>query len=205
MASRISTTTDLSRSRRVRLLEQYVPDNNSLYLSIRNPSPKSDVARAILAYHYGGLYVDVHVALRRPNELRALLQDLGHSSDLLCVDRRLEFVIRPPEEHFFISSVFAVRRRHPIMLDIVKTQLRNLLYQYEVEQQALAKSLDQFVAYNIYDMTSAPLWTDAVLEPGHMHVRQAYRGRVRIVRQEDLPVECHQHRTYIFRTRTTLV
>src|SRR5690348_8319230 len=44
-----------------------------MYRDIRIPAAKSDIARLLTLYEYGGLYVDCHVGVLDPNGVRQLL------------------------------------------------------------------------------------------------------------------------------------
>jgi mannosyltransferase OCH1-like enzyme len=45
------------------LIEQYFPNEVELFTSIRIPAAKADIARLLLLYELGGLYIDCHFGI----------------------------------------------------------------------------------------------------------------------------------------------
>src|SRR5450759_451634 len=87
------------------LIERYFPDRIELYDKICIPAAKSDIARLLLLYEFGGLYIDCHCGISNANGVRTLLSWLSEY-DAIFVDRRLsQEPSRPSDEHLVINSI----------------------------------------------------------------------------------------------------
>ena len=73
------------------LIHRYFPMYIDIYEKIRLPAAKSDVARLLALYEFGGLYVDCHDGIRDVDELKRLLACLNECEAIL-MDRRISFL-----------------------------------------------------------------------------------------------------------------
>jgi hypothetical protein len=153
------------------LLRQYVGDAAvDMYRAIRNATCRSDVARYLLLYEHGGLYVDYHVALLRPQGLQSALELAASQDPLMVVERqRAGFAARPPWAHYFISSViYASKPRVPFFLECARHAVDNLTFHRHLETAERRRPSPQFVPYHQGDLAGPGLFTDLLLQPGTM-------------------------------------
>lgn len=174
----------------VPLLEQYFPEHRDTYLAIRIPQAKSDVARLLALYQWGGLYVDCHFRINEPDGVWRLIRQLNQF-EAVFVDRDLRF--RKPDTHWIINGCMLARPKSNILMAAVGEALRNLERQREDEQR------QGFVPYNIFVLTGSVVMTAAVTEPGseQREIRRDLAGRILIVREEELPIQRSVWKDYI--------
>jgi hypothetical protein len=171
------------------LMERYFPEYVQIYRAIRLPAAKCNVARLILLYEFGGLYIDCHVGIRDLHALHQLLAFLS-AVDAVFIDRILALKARPLGTHFLLITVLCSRPRLDLMLTIAKQGLVNLARHRESEYSI------GFCSYNIYTLCGTALFNSMVLQPDMQNVRADHKPRVTIVKQEEAPVARNRHRTY---------
>jgi len=171
------------------LLKKYFPQYLDLYVMLRIPAAKADVARLLALCEWGGLYVDCHVGIKDASGLRKLLKKLTEF-EAIFVDRMLSFAPRPPGEHFLINSIMAGRASLELFIGIARAALTNLARQREIEREK------GFTPYHVGDLSGPGVVTSAVLQPGNREIRGDLAGRVLIVREEALPIERNRHQSY---------
>jgi hypothetical protein len=174
-----------------RLINKYVPNYSGVFEAIRIPAAKADIARLMLLYEHGGLYVDCHCGIRDEEAISRLLASLGDYEGIF-VDRQLAQEPRPPEEHFLINAIMLSRPKSKLIVMLAQQALANLLCHREFER------LSGHVPYHIGSLTGPGLITSMVLEPctKNREIRSDYRDRILIVREESAPIERNRHRTY---------
>ena len=107
------------------LMEQRFPEYVKIYRAIRLRTAKCNVARLILLYEFGGIYIDCHVGIRDLHALHKLLASL-RDVDAVFIDRILALKARPLGTHFRLITVLCSRPRLDLMLMIAKQGLVNL-------------------------------------------------------------------------------
>ena len=170
---------------------RHSPEDVDLYKCIRLPNVKSDIARYLALYEFGGLYVDCHSGIRNVFELRHLLERLN-DYEAIFIDRRNSFFPRPPGEHFLIGSVIYGRRHSELFIILARRAFANLAWQQHLEQQY------GYVSYHCSRLTGPALITEVVLEPGSCarDVRSDFAGRILIVPEETAPVVRNVYTAY---------
>jgi Glycosyltransferase sugar-binding region containing DXD motif len=172
------------------LIAKYFPVYVAIFDAIRIPAAKADVARLILLYEFGGLYVDCHCGIRDKADTSRLLFSLVER-EAVFIDRRLAQEPRPPDEHFLINSIMLSQPKSKLILMIARQALANLECHREFER------LSGHIPYHIGSLTGPGLLTSLVLRPlNNREIRSDYRERVSIVREEISPIERNRHRTY---------
>jgi hypothetical protein len=173
------------------LIERYFPNSVDLYKAIRMPTPKSDIARLLLLYEFGGLYIDCHCGIRDAAEIRRLLLSL-EEEELIFIDRILSQEPRPPEEHFLINSIIFSRPRSDLIYSICRQGFANLAWHRKEEQEKGR------VPYSIWSLCGPQLVTAMVLQPGSSNrdVRWDFEGRIMIIPEEVAPIARNRNRTY---------
>jgi len=174
----------------VPLIAKYFPVYVGIFDAIRIPAAKADVARLILLYEFGGLYVDCHCGIRDKAGTSRLLSSLVER-EAVFIDRRLAQEPRPPEEHFLINSIILSQPKSKLILMIARQALVNL------ECHLKSERLNGHIPYHIASLTGPGLLTSLVLRPlSNREIRSDYRERVSIVREEISPIERNRYRTY---------
>jgi hypothetical protein len=165
------------------LIERYFPMYVDLYQKIRLASAKSDVARHLALYEFGGLYVDCHNGIRDVQGVARLLATLN-DYEAIVIDRRLSFYPRAPGEHFLISAPIFGRQRSELFMILARQAFANLDWQQRLEQQY------GYVSYDLGGLTGPLLVTEIVLEPGSCSrdIRSDFAGRIMIIPEETTPI-----------------
>jgi len=165
------------------LIDRYFPMYIDLYEKIRLPAAKSDVARLLALYEFGGLYVDCHNGVRDVEGLTRLFTCLD-DYEAIFIDRRLSFFPRPPGEHFLINGPIFSRPRSELFMILARQAFANLAWQQRLEKEY------GYVSYDVARLTGPLLVTEMVLEPGSCtrDIRADFAGRIMIIPEETAPV-----------------
>lgn len=175
----------------VAMLEEFFPEKIDLYLSIRIPAAKSDVARLLALHKLGGLYVDCHYGLADPEGVRRLIERLN-TFDAIFVNRTPGGDPAWPDLEYFVNGVMVGRPHSELYLEMADLALQNL------ERQRWLERENGFVGYNIFSLTGSRIIDQVILSPGDSHrkVREELSNRVLILQEQDLPVHRDRWRTY---------
>lgn len=123
------------------LVEQYFPDELRLYDAIAIPAAKSDIARILLLYHFGGWYLDCDTQLRT---------NIDHWEEE-DIDLYL-FLRRNENNRLLIPNRFiGGRREHPFFLRAIKlffSLLKSKFNHYSVYKTTGPDAL--LAAYGVY-------------------------------------------------------
>ena len=130
-----------------------------LYNKIRLPAAKSDVARLLILYELGGLYINCHNGIRNIDEVKRLLSCLKEY-EAIFLDRFFNFLPRRPGEHFLINGPIFSRRHSKLMMIIARQAFANLAWQQRLEEQY------GFVSYHLANLTGPGLLNEMLFEPG---------------------------------------
>jgi len=158
---------------------------------IRLPAARADIARLLLLYEIGGLYVDCHIGIRDANEIRALLAKLDEV-DLIFFDKELSRKPRHADEHFLINGIILSRPKVALLHAICRQAFANLDWHRREEGRCGR------YPYNIHALTGPQLVTAMVLQPGSCNrdIRSDLDGRIMIIAGERAPFERGRHKNY---------
>jgi Glycosyltransferase sugar-binding region containing DXD motif len=175
----------------IQLIERYFPSHVELYKALRIPAAKADIARLLLLYELGGLYIDCHCGIRDADEVRRLISSL-EQIELIFIDRTLSRKPRPPEEHFLTNSIIFSRARSDLIFMICRQAFANLVWHREQERKKGK------VLYQINYLSGPGLITAMALQPGSYNrdVRWDFQGRIMIIPEEVAPIVRSRNRTY---------
>ncbi|MGO9006089.1 MAG: glycosyltransferase [Beijerinckiaceae bacterium] len=173
------------------LIEQHFPSHVDLYKALRIPAAKADIARLLLLYASGGLYVDCDCGIRDADEIRRLLS-LLQQMEAIFIDRALSRKQRPPEEHFLLNSIMFSRPRSDLIFSICHEALNNLARHREQERERGK------ISYHIARLSGPRAVMNVVLRTGsdNRDIRSDFQGRIVIVRQEEAPIELGSNPTH---------
>jgi mannosyltransferase OCH1-like enzyme len=174
----------------VPLIERHASGFVDLYKAIRFPAAKGDVARLLLLYEFGGLYVDCGMGLADLATVKRLLATLEREAEVILVDRGQQWGARPAEAHRLINGIIFSRPRNDLVLAVLRQALANLAAYKESEACGSTP-------ISIWRLVGAGVLNRAILTPGNNREIQAeYRRRVRIVREEDVGIVRARYQTY---------
>jgi hypothetical protein len=173
------------------LIERYFPGHIDLFQALRIPTAKSDIARLLLLYEFGGLYVDCHCGIRDADEIRRLMSSL-EQVELILIDRIQSMKPRRPGEHYVLMTIIFSRPRSDLILLTCRQAFANLAHYRE-----RVRNHDKG-GYNVPTLVGTRLFNETVFQPGtdNRHFRPGYEGRILIVPEEVGPIERNRNRTY---------
>lgn len=145
------------------------------YQKIRIPACKSDIARLVILYEWGGLYVDCHCGVRDSKLISQLLVDLD-TFELIVIDEDPKFWPpahrRPPVNP--MNGIMFARKSSKIIFEWQERAFRELANQWKIEKTR------GFCSYNIWSLTGAGHLRHILLdgEPPALKVRVAQRVKI---------------------------
>lgn len=131
----------------IETLHAIAPDAIDLYKRIRIPACKSDLARLLLLYRYGGLYVDSHVGPGDAKQLLFIFSKLAEY-DVILFD--LSWNHKRDSDVSIMNGVICARKSSPIIKYLIESALDNLRAHEREENEAQG-----YVPYNIFVLTGA--------------------------------------------------
>lgn len=174
------------------LIERHFPVCVELYKSIRIPAARSDIARLLLLYEFGGFYLDCHFGLRDAAEINRLYASLAQREAIFFDrDRRLPNA-HSADTYLLINGIIFSRPRSELIFQLCRQAFDNLAEHRRRERES------GFVPYDLCSLTGAALFTEVVLQPGsgRQDIRPELVGRIEIVAEEIAPAVRDRHRTY---------
>jgi len=175
----------------VPILNRLMPGADEIYLALRLPAAKSDIARLALLHAHGGLYVDCHCGLRDAAWVRAELDALG-LHEIIAIERTEPAPVDPNFPRHLINGILFGRQSSPILEDLARQGLENLQ-----RHLALIASSETPPDYDIWSMLGAYVLTTMILEPAsdYTDFRRALRGgRVKILPLPQVAIQLSAHR-----------
>jgi hypothetical protein len=127
------------------LLADWSPTLPALFNRIRLPACRSDLARLILLYEYGGLYVDAHVGTASAERLTNVLERLS-SKEFLLFDR-IDQHQWDGDSHI-VNYTIGARKHSAVLGKVIFAAIRNL-----ERQEAAEAATTNYVPYNIFVLT----------------------------------------------------
>ncbi|MBV9829229.1 MAG: FkbM family methyltransferase [Alphaproteobacteria bacterium] len=177
------------------LVERHFPEYTNIYSRIRLAACRSDLARLLLLYEYGGLYVDAHVGPSDPYRLAEIFGQLT-THELVIFEKPWERA--DANDIALINGVLAARQGSEILFRIAKLAFARLADHWEAEKQTAG-----YVPYNVQAMTGAwviGIWLlDRATRP--VTIRLDYKSRVYLhLLSRDARVDgIHLYRYYQYR------
>lgn len=178
------------------LIEKYSPGHVDLFRSLRLPSAKSDVARLLLLYDLGGLYVDCHIGLRSRAGIENIFRHLESGLDMVVVDRDRSIAPRPVDEYYFINSIVFARAGCPLLLMCAVQALANL------ECHRTFERLWGYTHYHVAMLSGPGLLTSMILDSRYVarsnrtKIRPDYAAKLAVLPEESIPMARNVHSSY---------
>jgi mannosyltransferase OCH1-like enzyme len=168
------------------LIKQYFPNEAELYKSIRIPAAKADIARLLLLYELGGLYIDCHCGISDAVAVRRLLSSLEYK-ETIFIDNKDK---PAPQQYKLINSIIFSRQRSELIFMVLCRAFVNLIHHRELERG------NSRAPYDIWGMCGPGVINAVVLRPDHRAIRPDFEGRITIVREEIASIVRNRYRTY---------
>jgi hypothetical protein len=178
------------------LLDKYSPRHVDLFKSLRLPSAKSDIARLLLLYELGGLYIDCHFGLRSRAGVDDIFRKLKDGLDIVVVDRDRSIAPRPIDEYYFINGVIFARSGCPLLLMCAFQALANLECQRSFER------LWGHTYYHVAMLSGPGVLTSMVLDSRYVtrslrtKIRPDYVDKLAVIPEETIPMARNVHSSY---------
>ncbi len=184
------------------LLNNYFPKFVKYYKYINIPAAKSDIARLLILYDRGGVYIDCHCGYRRHEDVKEIMIKAA-ASNICLVDNGNRRIFRPPETIMISNSIIFSKPKKKIVYLLLIMALRNIRTQWNRQ-----KSGEQ-LNYNIWKLTGPALYNSIIFgkldhifdNPDFRHMpnlknwqfsetdlKDKYSGEISIIREEDLPI-----------------
>jgi hypothetical protein len=139
-----------------RLINKYFPEFLKKYRAISIPTCRANLARLLILYEAGGLYVDCHCGIVDPVRTRALLDSATENVFTLFDKNAVDG--RPADQLWPLYSILVCRAGCPIVLDIAGAAIRNLTAHWRREAS------EDFSPYNIWEMCGTGVVADVILD-----------------------------------------
>jgi mannosyltransferase OCH1-like enzyme len=157
------------------------------FVSMRIPAARSDIARYLALYRFGGLYMDVHFGYHDPSAVQGFLASTA-AYDATLINVVASMSPRMATQIRVINGLIVCKPEHPLLLAAAKTALENVSLKKEQEKKA------GYEPYNIFSMTGPGLlneifFTDAFRQ-GSVKIPQLKAGAraTRIENEENVPI-----------------
>ncbi|WP_080515559.1 glycosyltransferase [Methylorubrum extorquens] len=144
-----------------------------VFLSIKLPAAKSDMARIFLLREHGGLYVDAHVGPTRSSYLLMTLARLA-GCNLMLFSR--DWLMDERSNYFdLINGVIAARQGAPELSMIIDKMMTNVIEHWHKEMET-----SDYVQYDLFSLTGTWLLAERFLEVPALrpNVRLEFRPKV---------------------------
>lgn len=125
----------------ISILQKRYPDFVDIYKQINIPACKSDLARLLYLYEYGGIYIDMHCVLGNFNKLDLLDKMYDRYSAVF-----FSYPVGSNGYHMG-NSIILAKRLSPVIRDVLNYAIAKVREQFHKE------AADANAPYNIYDMT----------------------------------------------------
>lgn len=177
------------------ILEEHFPQFIDKYSKITIPACRSDLARILGLYRYGGLYVDSHCGVVDKEKFNYLYGRLDSYKIILA--RQSSRIIEPDAPPRITNAILFARRGYEVLLNVAHSIISNLVRHHDREVAI------GFVPYNILDL-SGPVNIENFLfddEKAHFDVRSKFSNEILVVNEEDLPVKRYTYPTKLTQSR----
>jgi hypothetical protein len=173
------------------IINKKFPKYLKLYENITIPACKSDVARLIILFQYGGIYLDAHSGSNSMSELLKIYQKLDYFSTIV-------FTTKKNDKDQLFNGALIARPESKIILKFIEQCFDNLLVHYRKEC-----STDNYVPYNLAALTGAWVLRTQIfsLSSANFILNTDLTGEVFVVDlstypQGDLPFLFYKHYKY---------
>lgn len=177
----------------IKLLQKHLPEKFvTLYQQVRIPAAKSDIARLILLFEYGGLYVDCHCGMVDTDAIVQLLSETDRFEGIF-LDRRRWQAPRHEDEYYLINSIMFAQPRSKLFFSFLLKAFSGLECQRDLERYMRGYS-----PYHIGSLSGPEVLNHIALQPmsNNTEIRLDYREKIKVLREENAPIERDVFRGY---------
>lgn len=164
------------------------PQYLDAFSSIRIPAAKSDIARYLALYRFGGLYMDVHFGYHNLSDVETFLASSAQY-DATLVNVAVSTPRRTPTQVRVINGLIICKPEHPLLLSAAKMALEN------VSAKKLQEEMVGYEPYNIFSMTGPGLLNEVFFvrplpnQPDQVQCLRAEAMATKIENEEDVPIK----------------
>ncbi len=173
------------------LIDRHLPHHAETYAALNLPSARSDIARLLLLYDCGGLYVDARCGVGDAGAIRALLERPA------AIER--VFVERTPQagdqRRFLRNGVIFAKAGDPALLALCAEALAWLAWQRDLESEAPPGT---HVPYDVWSLCGPGLLSHTVFDNsgGAGRLRPALQDRIALLPEATSPVRIAAFRSH---------
>lgn len=172
------------------LINHYFKDSPQYldaFSSIRIPAAKSDIARYLALYRFGGMYMDVHFGYHSQSDVQAFLASTAEY-DATLINVAVSTPQRMTSQLRVINGLIICRKEHPFLLLAAKMALEN------VSRKKMQEKMVGYEPYNIFYMTGPGLLNKVFFVAGGSQPDGRPRLKeeameTKIENEEDVPIK----------------
>lgn len=170
----------------IQVLSRIDPSFIDTYERIRIPAARSDVARLVMLYERGGLYVDSHCGVTDESRTKNLLNQ-ARNENLILIDQSRSQLQRPIKELKFINAIMAGGRQSEPLLAIIRRVVANLKIHRDEEASR------GFKPYDLLNLTGPENINTTILENGKFNYpHNTSCNSISFEREDELPIKRYQ-------------
>jgi hypothetical protein len=185
------------------LLNSHFPGFERYYRDINIPAAKSDIARLIILFDRGGLYIDCHVGIQSTVSVQQMISRI-QSYEMVLVDNAANRHKRPEGTIMVINSVLYAQARNKFISLVLAISLRNIRHAWLQEREnhhrecgiwrLTGAGLYNAVLFDGIDLASYP--RDEEWQFTNAHIRRRFRRGIEFIAEEQLPLRRKVFKTY---------
>jgi mannosyltransferase OCH1-like enzyme len=170
------------------IIEKIDPSFIETYERITIPAARSDLARLIYLYEFGGLYVDSHCGVHDRDGL-AQITNLLKTKELIFVNEASQRRPRPTNKLFLINAMIACQKESSHILDIAKSVMRNL------SKRRTEEAANGFSYYNLLCLSGPFIVTALTTQSGSKDtlIEADLAGKTHVYNEEAFPIRRYIH------------
>lgn len=171
----------------VKILENYFPLFVGKYLKISIPACRSDLARILGLYQYGGLYVDSHCGIVDYQKLYHLYGQLDRYK--LVFARQSSQPLELSASLCLTNAIIFAQPGCEVLLNVARSIVSNLIKHHDREAEA------GFKPYSIFELSGPSNIENCLSEirDNKSDVHDDGMGQIMIVSEEHLPVKRYMY------------
>lgn len=158
----------------------------SIYQKIRIPAARSDLARLVMLYRNGGLYVDSHCGINDRRGVSEVLRQ-AYTERLILVDQSRAAKPRPLENILPINAMIAGGKGSALLLRTINRVIENLHFQHREE------AVNGFVPYDLLQLTGPKNIRDTLLSDASLSSVN-YPNAFTLLSEDDFAVQRYRYK-----------
>jgi mannosyltransferase OCH1-like enzyme len=170
----------------IRVLKEIDPEAIDMYERIRIPAARSDLARLVMLYQNGGLYVDSHCGVTQAQGVRDILSR-AYTDHLILIDQSRAAHPRPSQDVLPINAMLVGGKRSPVLRRIIGRVIHNL------HAQRREEAMRGFLPYDLLQLTGPKNISDAIAA-NEVRFGQGGSANITLHQEENFPVQRYRYK-----------